>query len=206
VTKGSISIDVPLLNEGAMQLWNDSFRFGAVSQWLHWTTVVLVVVLIVMGKAGDIEADEPNALYMWHGSLGVLVLLLTLIRILWAVVSRPPPLPQTMSIAARSLALTVHIALYVLLVAVVFSGWLVSSAEGAAINVFGVASIPSLNAVMASAAGYGFDEDAFEELHEVLGNVLLVFAALHALAAVKHQFFDRDHLLARMLPRARKVQ
>ena len=200
-----------------MNVRNDSVRYGAVSQALHWIIVALVIVLLVTGKAGDIDADEAgSSMFMWHGSLGVLVLLLAGARIIWLLVSRAPPLPESMTRVGRILARGMHLALYVLLFALPLSGWLASSAEGASVNFFGIASIPAwqVNAPRqtvqrASVAAEGVEaneagerqEDVFEEIHEVLGNVLLILVSLHALAALKHEFIDHDGLLRRMLPK-----
>lgn len=200
----------------------ESTRYGAVSQALHWITVVLVVVLLLTGKVGDVETDEPgSALFVWHGSLGVLVLLLTGIRILWALVARgPAPLPGQ-STLNRRVARGMHVALYALLVALPLSGWLAASAGGASVNFFWAASLPRWNVAAATTpgapaapvAGLRDDDGAsaeaaegeegdetFEEIHEFLGNALLILASLHVLAALKHQFMDRDGLMMRMLP------
>ena len=115
-----------------MHLANSSSRYGSVSQFLHWLTVALVIVLLVSGKVTDIEAEHPgNVAFLWHGSLGVLVLLLVIARIVWAFASPAPSLPSTMTRAARLSARTMHGFLYVLLVALPLSGWLAASYEGA---------------------------------------------------------------------------
>ncbi len=202
-----------------MQLANDSPRYDAVAQALHWITVVLIIVLLLTGKVGDVDADEPrSALFMWHGSLGTLVLLFAAARIIWLFFRPSPPLPQGMTRISRILAHGMHLALYALLFALPLSGWLASSAEGAAINFFGIASLPTwqvriprqettpTTATGSEAAETTEDgestEELFEDVHEVLGNVLLVLASLHTLAAFKHQLIDRDGLLSRMLPKA----
>jgi len=195
-------------------------RYGAVSQALHWITVGLVIALLLTGKVGDVETDEPgSALFVWHGSLGVLVLLLTGIRILWALLARAPaPLPGQ-SPLSRAVARGMHVALYALLVALPLSGWLAASAGGASVNFFWAATLPRWDVAAgstantpvaevrgddatASAGSEGTEGDeAFEEIHEFLGNALLLLASLHVLAALKHQFMDRDGLMMRMLPR-----
>jgi cytochrome b561 len=202
----------------------ESTRYGAVSQALHWITVGLVIVLLLTGKVGDVETDEPgSALFVWHGSLGVLVLVLTLLRILWTLVARAPaPLPGQ-SPFNRAVARGMHAALYALLVALPLSGWLAASAGGASVNFFWTATLPRWDVAggvtsskptapvadvrdddesAGAAAAKGKERDeAFEEIHEFLGNALLILASLHVLAALKHQFMDRDGLMMRMLPR-----
>jgi cytochrome b561 len=201
-----------------MPLANTSSRYGSVSQAIHWLTVALVIALLVSGKVTDIEADHPGDIpFLWHGSLGVLVLVLVLSRIVWAFISPAPPFPRTMTRAARLGARTMHLALYVLLVALPLSGWLTASSEGASVNFFGVVSIPSWDlsnsranpaaaegeAVGAEAAGER-SKEFFEEFHEVLSNALLIFASFHALVALKHHFLNRDDVLKRMLPQSKR--
>lgn len=177
-----------------MQIMNDSSRYGSVSQWLHWTTVALVIVLLVMGNAFEIETDEPgSALFFWHGSLGMLVFILAAARVGWLFFSRPPALPQTTSRLFRVLARGTHIALYALLFALPLSGWLDASSEGAGAPFFGLATVPAWRG----------SPQGLKELHEVLANALLVLASLHVLAALKHHFVNHDDILRRMLPRSR---
>jgi cytochrome b561 len=214
-----------------MQFANDSSRYGSVSQWLHWTTVALVIVLLAMGNAFEIETDEPgSALFYWHSSLGVLVFVLAAARIGWLLFSRPPALPRSTSRLFRVLARSTHVALYALLFALPISGWLTASSEGASVPFFGIATvpawagadripsasavstqeseplIPAATAAPQAGAGRAEDEGRFKELHEVLSNVLLVLASLHALAALKHHFVDHDDVLRRMLPRSRRMR
>jgi len=194
-----------------MQLVNTSARYGIVSQTLHWTIAALAVALIVMGKAGDVEAEAGNSLYFWHASLGLLVLFLVLVRIVWRFVTPVPKHPATMPRLAGRAAAGLHFLFYILLVALPLSGWLASSAEGAPVSFFGVATLPTWTLQASPAANTGVaeagegGEEFFEEAHEVLGNVLLLLVVLHALAALKHHFVDKDDVLVRMLPQSGKV-
>jgi cytochrome b561 len=201
-----------------MPTMSRSTRYDSVSQILHWTTALLVVVLLVIGKAGLVDADHPaSAGFMWHGSLGVLVLALVAARLIWRLVSSPPELPSTMTRVGRASAKAMHAALYVLLVALPLSGWLAASSEGSHINFFDVVTLPRwersgpTSAAPAAApraqpageaAGEG-GENLAEESHDLLGDALLILVSLHLLAALKHQFVDHDGLIRRMLPAAR---
>ena len=209
-----------------MQLTNDASRYGAISQGLHWTTAALVIVLLLMGDAFDMKADQPDsALFFWHSSFGILVFLLAAARIGWLLFSRPPALVPSMSRPYRVLARSTHIALYALLFALPVSGWLAASSEGAPVSFFGITTVPQWGAArtgpishaiarqsgptaaaaraeQASAAPKNEGEGALKEIHEVLGNVLLVLASFHVLAALKHHFVDHDDVVRRMLPRA----
>lgn len=183
-------------------------RYGAVSQAIHWITVVLVIVLLLTGLVGHPEADEPgNATFMWHGSLGVLVFLLAIARLFWRHLSRIPELPATMKPAERAIARMMHVAFYVLLFALPVTGWLMASAEGASVDFFGVTALPAweFGAAPGSPAAKERGE-LFEEVHEVLGYTILVLAILHMLAALKHHFVNRDDVLRSMLPGDTKRQ
>lgn len=197
---------------------NPSTRYGSVSQALHWMTALLAIVLLVIGKMGLVDMEHAgSAGFMWHGSLGVLVLALVALRVLWRLASPPPPFPSTMTRLGRIAATTMHMSLYALLVALPLSGWLAASAEGNRVNFFNVATLPAWAGSAASRAepaaqpgmraapqASGEDsEDFAKELHELLGDALIILVGLHVLAALKHQFVDRDGTIRRMLPATR---
>ncbi|MCK6371618.1 MAG: cytochrome b/b6 domain-containing protein, partial [Gammaproteobacteria bacterium] len=106
-----------------------------------------------------------------------------------------PPPPAGTPPLLRAVTSVTHIGFYVLLVLLPLSGWLLTSAEGEAASFFGAFAVPAL-----PVPGGEDSEDLFEEVHELLGNVVLALAALHVLAALKHHFIDRDDVLRRMLP------
>ncbi len=200
-----------LIGEINVQLNNSASGYGTVSRTLHWTTVVLVIVLLITGKFGDMEDAAATNTFLWHSSLGVAVFVLAVISIVWNVLSRPPPLPAGMSRFSRTAARIVHVCLYALLLALPLSGWLATSAEGRSVNLFGGISLPrwEIGAPTAPAAraesqlsvsSTGESEGGAEDVHEILANVLLALATLHVLAALKHQFWDRDDTLSRMFP------
>ena len=194
---------------------NQSTRYDSFSQFLHWTTALVVVVLIIIGKAELFDADHPGSVgFMWHGSLGVLVLALVAARLLWRLVRPPPSFPSTMTRLGRIAARAMHVSLYVLLVGMSLSGWLAASSEGARVNLFNVATLPRWELPVSAAgpaaaaqapvsAESGEDQEGLaKEMHELLGDALLILVGLPFLAALKHQFIDRDGLIRRMLPAA----
>ena len=200
-----------------MSAKTQSTRYDSVSQVLHWTTALLVIVLLAMGKMGLVDVDHPgSASFMWHGSLGVLVLALVAARFLWRLASPPPEFPATMTRLGRIAARTMHASLYVLLIALPLSGWPAASSEGSNINFFNITSLPRWERAAPAKAGSAAvprtqpvpeagegREDFAEELHELLGDALIILVSLHILAALKHQFIDHDGLIRRMLPSAR---
>src|SRR5512146_106188 len=85
-------------------------RYGAVSQVFHWTTVGLVIALLAIGWGADVEADKPgSAAFMWHSSLGVLIFVLALVRVIWRLFTPAPVLPAAMGQGQRVFARAVHV-------------------------------------------------------------------------------------------------
>ena len=178
-----------------MPVRNTADRYGSVAQTLHWTIVALLIVQFTLGKIADglpIGLDKLVTLAR-HKSFGITILALATIRLLWRLFNRPPPLPP-MPGWQRVLAHFNHAALYALLFAMPLTGWLMSSAKHFPVSWFGLLQLPDF---IAPDAGLAHD---LEDVHEMLSNVLLALVGLHVLAALKHQYVDRDGLLMRMLP------
>jgi len=178
-----------------MQLTNSGSRYGLVPQLLHWIVVVMIIAQYVLAETADElpTGVEKFATLAQHKSLGLTIMLLAVLRVGWRVFDRPPqppPMPSWQRLAAAA----THWGLYALLFAMPLTGWMMSSAANYPVSWFGLVQLPDL--VMPSESL----EDFLHETHEVLFGVLLGLAGLHVLAALKHQFVDRDGLLARMLP------
>jgi cytochrome b561 len=178
-----------------MPLTNSATRYGLVPQFLHWLVVVLIVVQYLLAESADeLPAGlEKLTTLARHKSLGITIMLIALARIGWRLFDRPPP-PPPMPRWQRVAAAATHWGLYALLLALPLTGWMMSSAANYPVSWFGLVQLPDL--VMPSKAL----QDLMHEVHEVLFGALLALAGLHLLAALKHQFVDRDGLLTRMLP------
>ena len=175
-------------------------RYSGPAIALHW----LIALVVVAGAGiGTYMADLPEsaagreALYDLHRSIGVTVFVLLLARVAWRAIRKPPELVSSMPRLQRIAAKATHIALYALLAVVPIAGYLMSNLEGEAVKVFGL-TLPTLAAPNEAAAGF------FGEAHSVAAWTLIVLAGVHALAALKHHFIDRDATLLRMLPARRK--
>lgn len=162
---------------------------------LHWLMAALLFGLLALGfYMHDLPlSPDKLKLYSWHKWAGVTAFLLVVLRLLWRSTHLPPPLPATMSRALQLAAHAGHMALYLLMIAVPLSGWLMSSAKGFQTVYFGVLPIPDL---------LGKDKELGETLALVHKSLNLLFVALlsgHIGAALKHHFIDRDDILKRML-------
>ena len=161
---------------------------------LHWLMALLLIGLLALGfYMHDLPlSPEKLNLYAWHKWAGVSAFLLVLVRLSWRLGHTPPPLPAGMPRTMQLAAHAGHLVLYVLMIAIPLSGWLMSSAKGFQTVWFGVLPIPDLLAK---------DKETGELLalvHKSL-NLLFVAAILgHIGAALKHHFIDKDGLLDRM--------
>ena len=170
-------------------------RWGPVSQVLHWTIVVLILVMAYLGLTMTDMHNGPDKIriYNLHKSIGLTILALVTLRVLWrAWAGAPRPLQGPPW--QRRAASTTHVGLYALLFAVPISGWIMNSAAGFPLRWFGLVRVPAL-----AARDHALHE-TFETTHEVLFWTLIVVALGHAAIAIWHHVFQRDATLARMLP------
>ncbi len=163
---------------------------------LHWLIALLVIVTFPLGIYMHELAFSPFKLQLvsYHKWIGVTIFLLTVLRLAWRVLHKPPPLPVTIPVWQQRAAHSLHHLLYLLLLAIPVSGWLMSSAKGVPVVYFGLVQLPDL---------VGKDKelgDMLQEIHEALNFAMLGLVIMHIAAAVKHQFIDKDSLMLRMSP------
>lgn len=170
-------------------------RYTKVAIWLHWLIGMAVIANIGLAMLTEgLPREAQRAAMDIHKALGITVLTLTVIRILWRVGHKPPPLPATIPAWQRWLGKITHFLFYALLILLPLSGWVWMSAADRPIDFFGLFTIPTIVAPNEGLA------DVMHDRHEVLGLSMLALAAIHILAALKHQFVDRAGLIGRMNP------
>lgn len=162
---------------------------------LHWATALLIASAFAIGPYMVSLEFSPIKLklFSYHKWVGVTVFLLALLRMAWRVFHPPPALPDRMPPWERLAAKAAHLALYALMLAVPLTGWLMSSAHGFQTVYLGLLPLPDLLARDRALA------EGIELVHYVLNKTLLITALMHAAAALKHHFIDRDDVLRRML-------
>ena len=170
-------------------------RYTTTAIALHWLLAAMIVGSFVFGLYMTSLPMSPARLkyYNWHKWAGIVILTLSALRLLWRLTHRPPAEPP-MPAWQRRAAHAAHAALYVLFFAVPLVGWAYSSAAGFPIVVFGVLPLPDFVPVDRDLA------EALKPWHGWLAYALAAVVVLHVAAALKHQFVDRDRLLARMWP------
>jgi cytochrome b561 len=139
-------------------------------------------------------SPEKLKLYSWHKWAGVTAFMLVWLRLFWRVTHRPPALPANMPKTMQLAAHAGHLLLYVLMIAIPLSGWLMSSAKGFQTVWFGVMPIPDL------IGKHKETGDLLQTLHMGLNLLFAAVIAGHIGAALKHHFIDKDDILKRMLP------
>jgi len=181
-----------------MALRNSEDRYGAVAQALHWIMTAVIVGMFGLGL-WMVSLTYYDPWYKTgpdlHKSIGILLLGALLVRLAWRL-GNPQPAALAQNRWERAAALWVHRAFYLLLLCMMVSGYLISTADGRPISVFGLFEVPSV----LQKKGL---EDQAGEIHFYLACTTIGLAALHAAAALKHHFIDRDDTLRRMLPAIR---
>jgi cytochrome b561 len=175
--------------------------YNRVSISLHWLIALLIVFNFALGLYMADLPLSPLKLqrYSWHKWAGVTIFFLVLLRLVWRAGHKPPapvPMPRWQLLASEA----VHYSLYVLMVIIPLSGWLMSSAKGFQTVWFGVLPLPDL---IGKNKELG---DTLHEAHELLNYGMLLLVGIHVAAALKHQFIEKDRLLSRMNPFARNQE
>jgi cytochrome b561 len=171
-------------------------RYTTAAIALHWLMVLLLAGLVSVGVYMHELPLSPWKLkvYSWHKWAGVTAFLLVLLRLFWRATHRPPALPVSMPDWQRAAAHAGHAVLYLLMLAIPLTGWLMSSAKGFQTVYFGLLPIPDL---LEKNKELG---DLLRDVHEMLNWALVLVVGGHAAAALKHHYVDHDDVFVRMLP------
>lgn len=169
-------------------------RYSSVAIAFHWTIALLVIVNLVIGIGHD-AIPALRALMGAHKAIGVTVLLLTAGRIAWRIAHRPPALPAGTAAWEKGVAHATHWTLYLLMIALPLSGWLMVSGPGPhrPFLWFGLFDIPTLPVGKPLA-------DLGGTAHGPLGWVMAALVVLHVGAALRHHLLLRDSVLVRIAP------
>jgi cytochrome b561 len=165
-------------------------------QWLHWLSLLAILAVATMGLLmTDLPRGTPlrTLFYATHKSLGITVLALGLLRLLCRAFTHAPK-PADGPRWQQRLASANHVLLYVLLLAMPLSGWLLNSTAGQPLKWFGLFPLPALTGKNADLRVWA------DTAHTWLFWTLAVLVSLHLLAALYHHWIRKDGLLGRMRP------
>ena len=184
-------------------------RYTRTAMLLHWLVALLIIANVALALTVDWFPDAlVRPVIDTHKSIGITVLGLALLRVLWRLSHRPPPLPRSVPHRERVAAHAAHLALYGLILGLPLSGWIHDSAFAQAaahpLYLFGLVPWPRIAPIMALApAAKAHVHTVWYAVHRALAYALYALLALHVLGALKHQWLDREDELGRMLPRFR---
>ena len=168
-------------------------RWNVVIILIHWISALVVIGMFASGLwMVDLTyySNWYNKAPHWHKSVGLLLATLTVVRIVTRIISKRPP--HYGASWEKWLSRLGHLALYALLLSLFMSGYLISTADGRGIDVFNWFTVPGAGAFVEN------QEDIAGDIHFYVAWSLIIVASLHALAALKHHFINRDATLRQM--------
>ena len=173
-------------------------RYDNGAVFLHWFTVALLVTQVYIGFTfAEMERGPARGeWFTWHKTIGATILLLAFVRLAWRLTHKPPPFPEDLPRWERLAAVWNHRAFYFLLIALPLTGLTAISggADSPTTQLVGGLPLPLIPGISEAAS------DAMGDTHELLVTLTLALIALHAGAALKHQFVDRTRSAGRMPP------
>lgn len=177
-------------------LKNTPQTYGSVSKFFHWTLTLLIIGLFILGLWMR-ELTYYDSWYQlaphYHKSIGILVALAMVLRLLWRWVNPRPRAIVSHKTWEMWLSALMQWLLYVGIFMILITGYLIPTADGRGIEVFNWFTVPALGALIEQ------QEDVAGAIHYWLAIAVMMLAGLHALAALKHHFLDKDATLKRML-------
>ena len=194
---------------------SNSTRYTKTAVFLHWLIAIGIFGMFALGwYMSDLPKEAPKqmaydlfdwGIYTWqlteevsprsfyfnlHKSIGISIFALIIIRLLWRFTHKPPALLSSYKAIERKLATYAHYLLYVLMLALPFSGLKTAIYSKYGVKWFGMNFIAGVDDKMV--------RDFYKEAHEIVGIIILVIIAIHILGALKHKFIDKDETLKRM--------
>jgi cytochrome b561 len=191
-------------------------RYTKTAKVLHWLIAIAIFGMFALGwYMSELPKEGPKqmaydlfdwGIYTWtlseeasprtfyfnlHKSIGITIFALVLIRIFWRLTHKAPAMLASYKAWETKLATGVHRLLYALMVALPLSGLVMAVASKYGVKWFGLDFISGLDNTPL--------REAFKEVHEIIGVVILLIIIVHILGALKHKFIDKDETLDRML-------
>ncbi len=171
-----------------------NLRYNNVAIGLHWVIGLLMIFMLFFGE-GLIQRVQGTFYPAIHVSLGISILVLSVVRLAWRLMNPPPALPDTMKSWEKTVSHIAHWVFYILMIGMPITGMMaigpaaVEKADLLQASIFGLFAVPVLPNILGLGVTHG--AGAF------FGKLLVI---LHVGAALKHQFWDKDGILRRMSP------
>lgn len=174
----------------------EALRYSRLAIWLHWLIAALLIANLFLGfYHEDFGKAATPWMMFFHKAIGLSVLALTLVRLAWRLTHSPPPFDACLKPWEAGLAKLIHAFFYLFLLAIPITGWMLSSSSNRATSFFGLFDVGPLPVSRSDEA-----HDLFEEVHEILGKLMIGLILLHVAGAAKHHLQGHRHLIGRMAP------
>lgn len=178
-----------------MPFRNTETSYGSVAKFFHWLIFFILLGQITFGYfLEDLTKEIQPFAYNTHKLVGLTVLVLMLLRLMWALTNAKPRLPFITPMWQKIAEKIVHVSLYAVVIAMPIVGLVGSCAAG---------RVPHIGEYQITIPGVPLDKALAEQMfdiHNALAIVLITLVSVHALAALYHHFIKRDDVLRRMMP------
>lgn len=169
-------------------------KYNNIAKLLHWLSAITIIGLFALG----LWMVDLNYYSEWyktapyiHKSVGLILFVVTAFRLIWKKSTATPAIEGAKW--EQQGAHIAHSLIYLLLICIMISGYLISTADGSSITIFDWVSVPGLGSFIDN------QEDLAGEVHYYLAMTLIGLAIVHALAALKHHYINKDNTLKKML-------
>ncbi len=174
---------------------NSKTHYGLISTALHWFMAIAFISLFALGFY-MVELDYYDPWYHRapdiHKASAILIVGLMFLRLIWNQTQIKPNAMDAKTLSNKA-AHGVHRLFYILVLMLFISGYLISTAKGKPIDVFGLFELAAI-----------FPEDSKRadfvgDIHQWIAYSFIFIATSHAGAALYHHFYLKDSVLSRML-------
>lgn len=178
---------------------NTSTEYGSLSKVLHWIMALIIFTIISVGLyMTGLDEKDPSRLdvYNLHKSFGVLAMMLIILRLVWIKISPAPALPAVFNSREKGIVKGVQGLLYLLMILIPVSGYVMSTAAGYPVPFFGLLDVPALLSKNKEIAEFA------HEAHHLMGFAMIAVIILHVVGVIKHRLKDKggeSDILKRML-------
>ena len=178
-------------------MWkNTAEKYGLAAKLFHWLSALTIIALFILGY-WMVELDYYSQWYKtaphWHQSIGFLLFIVTLLRLIWRALYPVPNAVKEHNDIIKLIARLTHLLLYSLLLLIIINGYLISTADERSIEIFTWFELPSLGEL------FNNQEEISGSIHKYSAYILIFISFIHTLGAFKHHFIDKDATLLRML-------
>ena len=208
----------------SLQFKNSATRYGIVSKSLHWSIALLFALQFLSILCFRFLEEQPTNLTWgvlnWHKSLGLLILILGIARLIWRRLVKLPDWPDHFSDWDKSVTHFAEYGLYVSIFLMTISGLVIELSGGHYIPFFGLFYVDNLSpyihfgpvsydgVVMAARAAKQIPvlSNSLVVVHIAGAYGVLVFFTSHIFHVIKHQQSDETKILGRMLPQKKNKE